>query len=151
MFYFGSVGSLAQFYPDYVLLWMALIAIDLTSHYAHLYSTLSSGQTSHKQVDEKTNFFIRLYYGNKYVLFVLCAANEAMFLALYLLHFTSGTKITLFGRTYGWVMWFLFASLPLGSLKQFMNVFQMLQAFASMAEADMNKRERLAELEKKVD
>uniref|UniRef100_A0A6B2LJ86 CDP-diacylglycerol--inositol 3-phosphatidyltransferase n=1 Tax=Arcella intermedia TaxID=1963864 RepID=A0A6B2LJ86_9EUKA len=128
---------LAHFYPDWILLWMALVSIDLTSHYAHLYCTLSSGATSHKATDEKTNFFLRLYYGNKYVLFVLCAANEAMFLALYLLHFTQDKAFSISRES---VMLFLYVTLPLGSMKQFMNVVQMILAFQKMAENDMEKR-----------
>jgi len=116
---------LSKFYPSYLHLFNLLIAIDLTSHYAHLYSTLSRGKT-HKQVDQNTNYFIRLYYGNRNVLFCLCAANEMMFLALYLYHFYHTT----------WVLIFLFIVLPGGLFKQFMNVFQMIQAFKDMAEGD---------------
>jgi len=127
---------LAKFYPGYIHLWNALIAIDLTSHYAHLYSTLSRGK-SHKQIDEKTNYFIRLYYGNRNVLFTLCAANEAMFLALYLYNFYPTW----------WVILFLIIVLPGGLFKQFMNVWQMIQAFSDMAEGDqLEYVQRLAQL-----
>jgi len=131
---------LSNFYSSNILIWIVLICIDLTSHYAHLYSTLSSGATSHKAVDQNTNIFLRLYYGNKYVLFVLCAANEAMFLGLYLLHFHPGPTITLVGLKFGAVQWFLYFSLPLGAMKQFMNVVQLIQAFSNMAEVDLYKR-----------
>jgi len=127
---------LAKFYPAWMNLFNLIIAIDITSHYAHLYSSLSRGKT-HKQVDANTNYFIRLYYGNRNVLFTLCAANEAMFLALYLYNFYPNY----------WVIIFLIIVLPGGLFKQFMNVWQMIQAFQEMAETDqVVYAKRLAEL-----
>lgn len=81
----------------------AVVALDIASHYAHLlacvlfplflplfsYSTPSTstkGNDSHKEVDENTNVLLRYYYGNRYVLFVLCAGNEAVFLLPVLFH-----------------------------------------------------------------
>jgi len=129
---------LANMYPQYQFPLMAMVAIDLTSHYAHLYITLLRGDSSHKDVDASTNFFLRLYYGNRYVLFTLCAANEGLFLLPYLhyfgpIHLPGGASISteaIFG------LWLVVVA-PLGFAKQFMNIVQMVNAFKDLAEWDM--------------
>jgi len=134
---------LSRMYPQFTNLFSALIALDLTSHYAHLYSSLKdTTRTGHKDVKNERNFFIRLYYGNRYVLFFLCAANEAMFLGAYLLNFTKGNPLTILGFTMGSVQWFFWISLIFGSMKQFMNFVQMVHAFQNLAEMDMVERAR---------
>jgi len=130
---------LANYYPTYMFDLMALIALDLTSHYAHLYVTLLKGEASHKSVDENTFLPIRLYYGNKYVLFTLCAANEAMFLLPYLAkHAPVHVPLIGVAVTYGQILvvW-QYVVLPLGLAKQFMNLFQLIMAFKGLAEYDV--------------
>jgi len=95
------------------------------SHYAHMYSSLSKGK-HHKVVD---NVLLALYY-KKPILFTLCAGNEAMFLAIYILHFTDHIL----------ALSFLYISLPFGLFKQFLNVVQLFQAFIDLNKMDMAKR-----------
>jgi len=82
---------LATAKPAYSIIFQILISLDLASHYMHMYATLvMGGQTqSHKNVDAKRSWIMNLYYTNKTVLFVACAANELCFIALYLLCFSS--------------------------------------------------------------
>ena len=65
---------------------LAVCALDAVSHYARLYSSLTSG-SGHKVV--KANHFgiLKIYYGNKYFLAFMCAGNEGFWLMLYLLNF----------------------------------------------------------------
>ncbi|KAF4550782.1 CDP-diacylglycerol--inositol 3-phosphatidyltransferase-like protein [Elsinoe fawcettii] len=77
--------------PRWSMVFQLLISLDFTSHYMHMYATLAMGGsgTSHKKVDEKRSRIMHLYYTNRTVLFVCCAANELFFIALYLLCFSS--------------------------------------------------------------
>ena len=82
---------LSSAFPRWALLFQGLISLDLASHYMHMYATLAMGGTdnSHKNVDKSRSRILSLYYTNKTVLFIACALNEAFFIALYLLSFSS--------------------------------------------------------------
>lgn len=107
---------LSSAFPRWAILFQGLIALDFSSHYMHMYATLAMGGTeqSHKNVDKSRSRILSLYYTNKVcplvslppyplppypanhpsfspqtVLFVACALNEAFFIALYLLSFSS--------------------------------------------------------------
>ncbi|TVY64155.1 CDP-diacylglycerol--inositol 3-phosphatidyltransferase, partial [Lachnellula suecica] len=82
---------LASAWPRWALVFQGLISLDLASHYVHMYATLSMGgvDNSHKNVDVSRSRIMHLYYTNKTVLFICCALNEAFFIALYLLSFSS--------------------------------------------------------------
>ncbi|KAJ3021705.1 CDP-diacylglycerol-inositol 3-phosphatidyltransferase [Thoreauomyces humboldtii] len=73
-------------FPRLTLLFQTLIALDLSSHYLQMYSSLILGAGSHKNVDpKKTSWLLRQYYTNNLVLFLVCAGNELFFISLYLL------------------------------------------------------------------
>ncbi|GBC08061.1 hypothetical protein RclHR1_00790011 [Rhizophagus clarus] len=78
---------LATKYPSWTILFQLLISLDLSSHYMHMYSSLTSGSSSHKNIDKSSNRILRAYYSNNVVLFIFCALNELFFVALYLLSF----------------------------------------------------------------
>jgi len=80
---------LASAYPTYALLFQALIALDFSSHYLHMYSTLITGSKSHKSVESDVSRILNYYYNNPTVLFLICAGNELFFFALYLAHWES--------------------------------------------------------------
>lgn len=82
---------LSSAFPRWAILFQGLISLDLASHYMHMYATLvvNHGNTSHKNVDKSQSWLLNLYYTNKTVLFIMCAANELFFIALYLLSFSS--------------------------------------------------------------
>ncbi|CAG7918947.1 unnamed protein product [Penicillium olsonii] len=82
---------LSSAWPRWAIVFQALISLDMASHYMHMYATLSMGGSSqsHKKVDPTRSWIMYQYYTNKAVLFVCCALNEAFFIGLYLLSFSS--------------------------------------------------------------
>lgn len=82
---------LSSAFPRWAIIFQGLIALDLASHYMHMYATLvvSGTNSSHKNIDKTQSWILNLYYTNKTVLFVFCALNEVFFIALYLLSFSS--------------------------------------------------------------
>lgn len=77
---------LTVLYPDFTLFWQFLIALDLSSHYVQMYSSLYLHGGSHKTVDpKKSNWLLRQYYTNSKVLFFVCAGNELFYVGLFLL------------------------------------------------------------------
>lgn len=82
---------LSSAFPRWAIIFQGLISLDLASHYIHMYATLAMGgsEMSHKSVDKSRSWLLNLYYTNKTVLFIACAANELFFIGLYLLSFSS--------------------------------------------------------------
>eukprot|EP01087_Luapelamoeba_hula_P012728 TRINITY_DN357_c0_g1_i1.p1 TRINITY_DN357_c0_g1~~TRINITY_DN357_c0_g1_i1.p1 ORF type:complete len:228 (-),score=34.12 TRINITY_DN357_c0_g1_i1:111-794(-) len=123
---------LGQFYPTYILVFLLLVALDITSHYAHLYSSLVNGSKSHKTIDPKKNPWLFLYYHNRAVLGGLCAGNEIFFVGLYLCHFFTGPFNILAVLT-------ALSGVPM-ALKQAMNVVQLKQAAEDLVDFDLTER-----------
>lgn len=48
----GLLAHLCLLWPTWQALWMLLIGLDLSSHYMHMYASLSSGAHSHKNVSK---------------------------------------------------------------------------------------------------
>ncbi|KAJ6779639.1 hypothetical protein PWT90_06501 [Aphanocladium album] len=82
---------LSSAFPRWAILFQALIALDFSSHYMHMYVTLVVGgaDSSHKNIDKSKSWLLNLYYTNRTVLFIFCGLNELFFIALYLLSFSS--------------------------------------------------------------
>lgn len=96
---------LTKTYPRAALLFQALITLDFSSHYIHMYSTLITGGASHKMVTQEMSRILWYYYNDSRTLFFFCAGNELFFVCLYLMEFYP----TPLGLN---PLWFLY---PLGS------------------------------------
>ncbi|EAW20216.1 CDP-alcohol phosphatidyltransferase family protein [Aspergillus fischeri NRRL 181] len=123
---------LASAFPRWSISFQALISLDYSSHYIHMYATLAmGGQTqSHKNIDESRPWVMRTYYSNQKVLFTVCTMNEAFFIALYLLAFSSPSM--------PW-LWLTLSS-PLMLFKQYVNVVQLVEASRWLARGDVEMR-----------
>ncbi|KJK62896.1 PgsA [Aspergillus parasiticus SU-1] len=82
---------LSSAWPRWSIVFQSLIALDMASHYMHMYATLSMGGSgqSHKKIDSSRSWILYQYYNSKTVLFICCALNELFFIGLYLLSFSS--------------------------------------------------------------
>ncbi|KAB8238325.1 CDP-diacylglycerol-inositol 3-phosphatidyltransferase [Aspergillus alliaceus] len=82
---------LSSAWPRWSIIFQSLIALDMASHYMHMYATLSMGGSSqsHKKVDSSRSWILYQYYNSRTVLFICCALNELFFIGLYLLSFSS--------------------------------------------------------------
>lgn len=132
-------------YPRYVVLFQLLVSLDLASHYMHMYASLSSGSTSHKNVGSRSKL-LQLYYENNKVLFTVCAANELFYVGLYLYSFPLKTPPNL--GYYGsiplsYATLICISTFPLWLLKQCLNVIQMVQAALKLAETDAQEKNKL--------
>ncbi|KAI6131815.1 phosphatidylinositol synthase [Pisolithus thermaeus] len=76
---------LSSVYPNYALLFQFLIALDFSSHYMHMYSSLVTGSRSHKLVTSDVSRILWYYYNDSRTLFFICAGNELFFVSLYLM------------------------------------------------------------------
>lgn len=111
-------------------------AIDLASHYAQMYASVAVGSHSHKAGKALTNAprLLQIYYGNKTVLFALCA-GEQLFLLSMLFLFSEHHQVYIYGNV-DVIKWIMRLSFPLFMLKQLMNVLQMCNASRILATLD---------------
>ncbi|KAG0246950.1 CDP-diacylglycerol-inositol 3-phosphatidyltransferase [Mortierella sp. GBA43] len=104
-----------------------------------MYSSLTSGATSHKKISESSNFILRAYYSNNHVLFAFCFANELFFVLLYLLSFG-------FQASSGTVKFVLYTLAvltgPICAGKQIINCIQFANASKSLAQLDIEERKQ---------
>lgn len=137
---FGLLSS--TWIRDMIYFFMVL---DLVSHWYHMYASLLTGQTSHKNMNTDGNFLIRLYYSNKIMLFCCCAATEMFWGSLYLKAMGMGFSRSL-GISTGMVgvvtQICLVLSAPLFIFKHFMNLLQLQNAADSIVVWEMNGKRK---------
>ncbi|CAG5127972.1 unnamed protein product [Candidula unifasciata] len=141
-------AALCQLYPTYMLFFQFAMALDIFSHWMHCQSSIERGSTSHKKIDLSANPFLRYYYHNKVILFVMCAANELFFCMLYLTYFTGGPTIPLLG--FG--LWTLLCVVcaPLSILKMVISAIQLGAACENYAIMDREDLARASSSQKKL-
>ncbi|XP_065830494.1 CDP-diacylglycerol--inositol 3-phosphatidyltransferase-like [Oscarella lobularis] len=132
---------LAIVYSDYFLVFQFLCTLDIASHWFHMYSSLTKGETSHKSTDVTAHPLLRLYYTDP-VLSIMCCGNDIFFIMLYLLNFSEGPELPLGGFSIG--LWRLCAYLflPICVLKQVVSVIQMIGAAQQIAAIDLQERHK---------
>lgn len=116
----------------YVVIFLQLMnSLDLSSHYIHMYATLScSKNKSHKSISSNENWLLYLYYSNRVVLFTVCALNELFYISLYWLSCSDSQVWSQLGH------YFFLATLPGYIFKQIANVVQLNRAVMMLAEND---------------
>ncbi|KAG0318458.1 CDP-diacylglycerol-inositol 3-phosphatidyltransferase [Linnemannia gamsii] len=123
---------LAAANPTYALVFQFLIALDASSHYMHIYWSLTSRATGHR-VLRSSSIILRTYYGNNLILFAVCFGNELFFMILYLLSSDSHTL------TCDKAVLYSLASLtgPVCAGKQIITCIQFAYTSRSLAEIDV--------------
>lgn len=134
---------LALFYPNYTFVFQILICLDISSHWIHVQSSLLKGGASHKKIDLSGNFFLRVYYHSRIVLFLMCAGNELFFCMLYLIHFTSGPLVSVGNISFGLWVAMAWLTLPICIVKQVISVIQLIVACINTANLDESEREKI--------
>ncbi|CUM67247.1 uncharacterized protein PRCAT00004940001 [Priceomyces carsonii] len=119
-------------YPRFAVIWQVLVSLDLASHYMHMYAMMSSGSSSHKNVDKQQSKLLSLYYNNRTVLFVVCLVNELFYVALYMHHY----DFFWLGTVLSWL------SAPIWIFKQIANVVQLKGAALILARIDAEDKSK---------
>lgn len=123
----GLMCFLCVQYPQWCVFFQLMLGLDITSHYMHMYASLSAGKTSHKSVGEGESRLLHLYYTRRDVLFTICAFNELFYAGLYLQLFSNSAT---FGK------WTTIISFPGYVFKQTANVVQLKRAALILADND---------------
>ncbi|KAJ7109305.1 CDP-alcohol phosphatidyltransferase-domain-containing protein [Mycena epipterygia] len=138
---------LSSAYPDYALYFQFLIALDFSSHYMHMYSSLVTGSRSHKLVTGDVSRILWWYYNDPFTLFVVCAGNELFFVSLYLMKWTVAPMglpaPILSSLTYA--QFFAALSFPVFFVKNVINFVQLWKASKILVGVDIAERKKARE------
>ncbi|KAK2466984.1 hypothetical protein APHAL10511_001242 [Amanita phalloides] len=127
---------LSSVYPNYAILFQFLIALDFSSHYMHMYSSLVTGSRSHKLVTSDVSRILWLYYNDSRTLFFVCAGNELFFVSLYLMKWVE--KPVLGELT--WAALLACVSFPVFVVKNIINLVQLWKASKILVGVDLAER-----------
>jgi CDP-diacylglycerol--inositol 3-phosphatidyltransferase len=133
----GLLMLLSQLYPDYSVIFIYLMMLDIGSHWLQTHSAMMGDNLkthiNHKSLQE--NFFtVRLYYTNRYFLFSVCLFAEIFLLLIYLKHFYH----VVFASS--WLIWlFVYFTFGVYALKQYISVIQMLSAAQRIVSMDIRE------------
>lgn len=133
----GLLMLLSQLYPSYSVFFIYLMMLDIGSHWLQTHSAMMGENLkthiNHKSLQE--NFYtVRLYYTNKYFLFIVCLFAEIFLLLIYLKYFYP----LVFSQS--WLLWFfVYITFGVYALKQYISVIQMLSAAQRIANVDLRE------------
>jgi phosphatidylglycerophosphate synthase len=131
---------LSHLYPKHTPYFIVLCCLDLGSHWYRMYSSLLSGQTSHKETRQGEGFLLSLYYNNRIVLGTVCLMNEAFYVSLYITyHFPQVPHL----------LYITAAAAPFFVLKQYLSTVQLVNSCVLVAEQDVAAHATAASAKKK--
>lgn len=113
-------------YPHYYLLFVAIIIIDLSSHFMLIYKTHLYHQSSHKAVSS-ANFLLVIYYNNRFALTSAVIFYENFLGFLYLYHF----------YPLKWIFTLALICLPGALFKFGINIIQLFYSIKCIAQYDL--------------
>jgi len=131
---------LSAAYPSYSILFQFLIALDFSSHYMHMYSSLVTGSVSHKLVTSDVSRVLSLYYNDSRVLFFFCAGNELFFVSLYLMKWTKAPSGLPFLEHYTYPQIMAGLTFLIFLAKNVINVVQLWKASKILVGVDLAER-----------
>jgi CDP-diacylglycerol--inositol 3-phosphatidyltransferase len=145
---------LASAYPDFAIVFQFLIALDFSSHYMHMYSSLVTGSRSHKLVTSDVSRILWLYYNDSRTLFFICAGNELFFVALYVMKWVD-TPIGLGAlpplvSSLSYAQAVALASFPICFTKNVINLVQLWKASKILVGVDLAERASAREAAKRA-
>ncbi|XP_068647362.1 CDP-diacylglycerol--inositol 3-phosphatidyltransferase 1-like isoform X2 [Aristolochia californica] len=128
------------------LVFLLLLALDISSHWFQMYSTFLTGKASHKDVKDSTSWLFRVYYGNRIFMAFCCVSSEVLYIILYLLsrnHSENVINVFMDAVKQASVVSLLAVLALIGwAVKQVVNVIQMKSAADVCVLYDINRRER---------
>ncbi|MEM7758091.1 MAG: CDP-alcohol phosphatidyltransferase family protein [Cyanobacteria bacterium P01_A01_bin.40] len=140
----GLCLILAQLYPDYLLVFIGAIALDISSHYYLIYATGILGKASHKDSSQwASNRLLKLYYGNKSFMDLLILGNEVFYLLLYLSFYSVGVSFYLSNWSLNLWQLLLIVCFPIYLVKQITNVLQLQESAQAIVNYDLNNQDDL--------
>ncbi|KAF8136694.1 CDP-alcohol phosphatidyltransferase-domain-containing protein [Boletus edulis] len=131
---------LSSAYPNFALVFQFLIALDFSSHYMHMYSSLVTGSRSHKLVKSDVSRILWYYYNDSRTLFCMCAGNEMFFVSLYLMKWVHTPISFAHLSSFTWPQILALVSFPVCLAKNIINLVQLWKASKILVGVDLAER-----------
>lgn len=129
---------LGKLYPDFFVVFILLVLLDVGSHWLQVYSSLleiaeNKNIKNHKEIKEKF-LILDIYYHNRFVLFNTCLFAEIFLLLTYLNHYY------LDWMNNDIYKYFYYFSFGIYGFKQVASVFQIFGASDRVVEMDLKSK-----------
>ena len=130
----GLLMILAIEYPKWYVTCVALVSLDIASHWARVYVGALVGADGHKSLDDESSFLlVRLYYRDRIFMGACCVSVEVLFLYLH----AKAVDPTFRGFGPLDVDVLRVAAVPGFFVKQLANVAQLIGACRTLARVDV--------------
>jgi CDP-diacylglycerol--inositol 3-phosphatidyltransferase len=117
---------------------LALMVLDVGSHWFQMYAQLLLGASSHKALSASKPWLLRYYYGSRPFMGFCCISAEIALVALYVGR--DGPEGPAGATLYATARWFGAACAPGLVLKVALNWMQLISAMSDVVEYDRSKR-----------
>ena len=119
---------LALIFPHYFLLFVFLLALDLSSHFMIIHRTYLYQQASHKTINSAP-FLLSQYYSKRFVLTAAVIFYQNIFIFLYLYNYYPQQ----------WMLIVMLICLPGALFKIWINIIQLFYSIKCIAQYDLNR------------
>lgn len=120
--------TIGHLHSGYMFVFQILLAIDVVSHWLHFFSANLQGKQSHKSsFDRETNYLMRLYYENKFILTSVCAMEQLFYCSLVVIYHENNHYYS------SALYWLIVICLPAITFKNWINLLQIYGACLVMA------------------
>ena len=116
---------------------VALVLLDVGSHWLQMYSQLLASKSSHKDVDRSAFFLLRLYYTNRIFMGVCCVSAEVLYLCALALSDAKAASVKGVKAFAGILPSAVTLSVPIGFVPTFSVVLQHRASLATQVAALM--------------
>ncbi|GLJ07556.1 hypothetical protein SUGI_0069620 [Cryptomeria japonica] len=137
---------LSHLYRPCFAFFLALLALDIASHWLQMYSTFLSSKTSHKDVKDSKSWLVKVYYQHRLFMGYCCIGAEVLYLVLYLISEDQPhgvIKVFMAGiKQKSPLMLLGLLALPGWAIKQIVNVVQLKTAADICVLYDLERNQR---------
>lgn len=115
----GLLMVLSAKFPEWFFACLALLLLDIGSHWLQMYTSVLASRKSHKDVAANANIILRLYYTDRIFMGVCCVSAEVLYLCALALSDTDAAAVRGMASFADILPETLVLSVPIGFLKRF--------------------------------
>jgi CDP-diacylglycerol--inositol 3-phosphatidyltransferase len=115
----GLLMVLSAKFPEWFFACLALLLLDIGSHWLQMYTSVLASRKSHKDVAANANIILRLYYTDRIFMGVCCVSAETLYLCALALSDTDAAAVRGMASFADVLPETLVLSVPIGFLKRF--------------------------------
>ena len=133
----GLLMVLGTKFPRWFFTCLALLLLDIASHWLQMYTSVLASRKSHKEVGSNANIILRLYYTNRIFMGVCCVSAEVLYLCALALSDAKAASVQGVKAFAGFLPSAVVLSVPLKFVPTFSMVLQHRDSLATQVAALM--------------